>query len=282
MMIHNFVVSKKIVKLMAVDFDLGQSRFFSWNITPFLDDWFLHLSGIASAPGANFFGNVNAFLLRFQKRNKFGDELASLLGFEVTSFFRHLGDDSLLSIETFLWARLGNTATRSAKLSGNLFAFGLGCVFFDRYGGFGTFSPGPFATLLLSSVTLSNIFAFFVKDFFAFNNIVFNVMLMISSFAVGFINGFTFFGTFTFADQRGVAKFNFFFTSGLLVFNETRFGEGLVTFFLLLGLEIGSVGGVAFLIVTMFASDDFIIFGLLLHNNFIDTSLSSSSNGANA
>lgn len=184
MMIHNFVVSKKIVKLMAVDFDLGQSRFFSWNITPFLDDWFLHLSGIASAPGANFFGNVNAFLLRFQKRNKFGDELASLLGFEVTSFFRHLGDDSLLSIETFLWARLGNTATRSAKLSGNLFAFGLGCVFFDRYGGFGTFGPGPFATLLLSSVTLSNIFAFFVKDFFAFNNIVFNIMLMISSFAV--------------------------------------------------------------------------------------------------
>ena len=90
MMIHNFVVSKKIVKLMAVDFDLGQSRFFSWNITPFLDDWFLHLSGITSAPGANFFGNVNAFLLRFQKRNKFGDELASLLGFEVTSFFRHL------------------------------------------------------------------------------------------------------------------------------------------------------------------------------------------------
>ena len=76
-------------------------------------------------------------------------------------------------------------------------------------------------------------------------------MFMITGLTIRFINGFTFFGTFTFADQRGVAEFDFFFTSGLLVFNETRFGEGLVTFFLLLGLEIGSVGSVAFLIVTI-------------------------------
>ena len=97
-----------------------------------------------------------------------------------------------------------------------------------------------------------------------------------------FINGFTFAGTFTFADERGVAEFDGFFTGALFVFNEAILGEGLFAFFFLLGLEIGSVGGVALLTVAMFASDDVIILGFLLHDNLVNTSLSSCGNGADA
>jgi hypothetical protein len=233
------------------------------------------------ASGANFLGNINTFFLRFQKRYKFGDELTRLLGFEVTSFFRHLSDDSLLSIETLFWARCWDTGTRSAKLSGYLFTFSLGCVFEDGLGVFGTSGDGPFATLLLSSVSLSDIFAFLFKFLSTFHYIILDLMFMVPGFAVGFINGFTFFFTFTFANERSVAEFDGFFFGVFLIFDETRFSEGLFAFFLLLGFEIGGVGGVAFLTIAMFASDDVIIFGLFLHNNFVDASLSSVSNGSN-
>jgi len=280
-MIHIFVVSKNY-EIDGNGFDLGQSRLFRRDITPLLDDWFLDLSGVSSAPGANFLGNVNAFLLRFQKWHKFGDKLARLLGFEVASFFRHLCDDSLLFIETFLWAGCGDTCTRSTKLSRDFFTISLWCVFDNRPSFFGTSGHGPFATFGRSSVSLGDICAFFFKFFNAVNNIVLDLMRMVSSFTVRFINSFTFFFTFTFAEERSVAEFDGLFTGCLLVFNETGLGEGLFTFFLLLGLEIRSVGGVALLTIAMLASDDVIVLNCLFHDNLVDTSLSSGSNGADA
>jgi hypothetical protein len=133
------------------------------------------------APGANFLGNVNAFLLGFQKWHKFGDKLARLLRFEAASFFRHLDDDSLLFIKTFLWARSGGTTNFSAKFCGNFDTVGLWSVFGDRHGVFGTYSPGPFATLSSSTVALRNVLAFFFNYFFTVNNIVFDVMFVVRS-----------------------------------------------------------------------------------------------------
>ena len=92
----------------------------------------------------------------------------------------YICDDSLLFIKTLLWARFGDTSRRTTKLSRNFCAVGLRCEFL---GGFflntGAFSHWPFATLLLSSVTLSDILAFLLKYLFTFNNIILDLMHMI-------------------------------------------------------------------------------------------------------
>jgi hypothetical protein len=79
-----------------------------------------------------------------------------------------------------------------------------------------------------------------------------------------------------------VAEFDGFFTGGFFVFNEAILGEGLFAFFFLLGLEIGSVGGVALLTVAMFASDNIIVLDRVFHDNLVNTTFFSSSDGANA
>ena len=98
--------------------------------------------------------------------------------------------------------------------------------------------------------TLSDVFAFLFESFFTIDDIIFDLVLMESSFTLRFINGFTFFRTLALADQRGVAELDCFFFGLLLVFNETRFGEGLLAFFFLLGLKIGGVSSVALFTVS--------------------------------
>ena len=97
---------------------------------------------------------------------------------------------------------------------------------------------------------MSDVFALFFESFFTFDDIIFDLVLMESSFTLRFINGFTFFFTLAFANQRGVAELDSFFFGLLLVFNETRFGEGLLAFFFLLGLKIGGVSSVALFTVS--------------------------------
>jgi hypothetical protein len=97
---------------------------------------------------------------------------------------------------------------------------------------------------------LSLVDAFLFESFFAFDDIIFDLVLMESSFTLRFINGFTFFLTLALADQRGVAELDCFFLGLLLVFNETRFDESLIAFFFLLGLEIGGISSVALFTVS--------------------------------
>ena len=92
---------------------------------------------------------------------------------------------------------------------------------------------------------MSDVFAFFFECFFTFNDIVLDLVFVVTCYTLGFINGFTFFLTGTFTDQGSVTEFDGFITGGFLVFDETRLGEGLFTFFLLLGLKISGVGSVA-------------------------------------
>ena len=98
--------------------------------------------------------------------------------------------------------------------------------------------------------TLSDVFAFLFESVFTFDDIIFDLVLMESSFTLRFINGFTFFLTLALANQRGVAELDCFFLGLLLVFNETRFGKGLLAFFFLLGLKIGGVSSVALFTVS--------------------------------
>ena len=101
-----------------------------------------------------------------------------------------------------------------------------------------------------SFLTLSDFFAFLFESVFTIDDIIFDLVLMESSFTLRFINGFTFFFTRALADQRGVAELDCFFLGLLLVFNETSFGEGLLALFFLLGLKIGGVSSVALFTVS--------------------------------
>ena len=74
---------------------------------------------------------------------------------------------------------------------------------------------------------------------------------------------------------------NILLNSNLLVFNETRFLEVLLALFLLLGLKVSGVGGVAPLAVAMVALDVLIVLGLLNHHNLVNTPLTSGGNGSN-
>ena len=81
--------------------------------------------------------------------------------------------------------------------------------------------------------------------------------------------------------QRGVALLDGLIDSNLLVLDETVLPEVLLTFLLLLGLEVSGVGGVAPFGVAMLALDVVVILGLLNHDNLVDTTLTSGSDGAN-
>jgi len=216
---------------------------------------------------------------RLEQGDQFGDEFARLLRLQVASFFRDLTDDSLRLVETFFGTRLELTSGRPAELSGLLFTFGFRSVLFDRFGFFGAHLSGPFGALLFSGVTLGHIFTLLVLDGLTFHDIVFDFVLMISGLAERFVNGFTLFWTFTITNQRGVAKLDCLITGNFLVFNETRLGEGLFAFLLLLGLKVSGVGGMAFFTITMLASNGIIILGLFHHHHLVDATLPSGRDG---
>jgi len=69
--------------------------------------------------------------------------------------------------------------------------------------------------------------------------------------------------------------------SNLLVLNEAALFEILAAFFLLLGLKVGGVGGVALLGVAMLALNVVIVLSLLNHDNLVDATITSSSDGTN-
>ncbi len=67
--------------------------------------------------------------------------------------------------------------------------------------------------------------------------------------------------------------------SNLLVLDETALLEVLLAVLLLLGLEVGGVGGVAPLRVAMVALDVLVILSLFNHHDLVDTTLAGGGNG---
>ena len=134
----------------------------------------------------------------------------------------HISDDSLRLVETLFRTRFQVTTRRTAKFDRFGLTVGLGSVFLNGSGFLGTNLSGPFGTFFLSGITLGHVFAFLVLDSFALNNIIFNIVFMISCCASGFINGSTNFLSWAFADQRSVANFD------LQIFKNFNFGVELL------------------------------------------------------
>ena len=109
-------------------------------------------------------------------------------------------------VKALFLSRSENTARRTTQFTGNFFAFGFRgelCYFllFSV-----AFLYGPFGAFLLGGVTLSNIFALLFLDCLAGNNVVFNIVLVVPSLTLRFINCPAFLRTLTFANERSVAK----------------------------------------------------------------------------
>jgi len=261
---------------------LGEAGSGAGNVAPLLDDGLLDLAGVLPGSGADLLGDVDALLLGVEQGNELGDVLALSLGLEVASLLGNFLDDGFLLVEALLGSGGQDAARGTAKLAGNLLTFSLGSVLLDLLAVSLADLLGPFGTLLLGGVTLGDILALLFLDGLALNNIIFNVMFVVFGLTLGFVDGTALFGSFSFANEGSVAEFDGLFEGNLLVFDEARFLEVLFALLLLLGLEVGGVGGVATLGVRMVALDFLVVFGLLNHDDLVDTTLTGGGDGSDA
>jgi len=259
----------------------SKTRLFSGYITPLLDYRLLDLPWVNAGPGADLLGDVNTLLSGLEQRHQLGDMFALLLWLQVAGLFRDLRDDSLSLGKTLLWARLQLTARWATELLRHLLTLSLGRVLLDilLLGLANLF--GPLGTLLLGGVAISDILTFLLLNCLTLNNIIFNIMLMVPSFTLGLIDSFALYRTLSITDKRSVAELCLLLRSNLFVVNEAVLDEVLLTFLLLLGLEVSCVGGVTLLAVAMFALDDIIVLSLFNHDNLVNATLASCGNGSN-
>ena len=122
--------------------------------------------------------------------------------------------------------------------------------------------------------------SFFYLDGLALDNVILNIVFVITGLAHALVDGLTLLGSLSLADEWGVTELDLLIEGDLLVFDETVLDEVLLALFLLLGLEVGGVGGVTPLAVAVLALNDVIVFGLLNHDDLVDTTLTGGGDGS--
>jgi len=259
---------------------LGKAGLGGGHVAPLLHDGLLDLPGVLPGPGAHLLGDVDTLLSGLEEGDKLGDVLALTLGLEVTGLLGNLLDNGLLLIKALLLTA-DSLKLGAAKLKNDGLALGLGGVLGDTLLPGRALPPGPLGTLLLGGVTLGHILALLILDILALNNIILDVVLVEpgGAHALGDLLAAL---TRRLIGQRGVTLLDGLLNGDLLVLDETVLPEVLLAVLLLLGLEVGGVGGVAPLGVAMLAGNVVIVLGLLNHDDLVDTTLTSSSNVADA
>ena len=115
--------------------------------------------------------------------------------------------DGFLLLEALLGSGAKDTARGTAELTGNLLTVGLrGVLLHSLLRGSVALLDRPFGALLLGGVTLSDIFALFFLDGLAVDNVILNFVFVVTGLADRLVDGFTFFGTFSVADEGSVAE----------------------------------------------------------------------------
>ena len=94
---------------------LGKTRFLSWNVAPFLENWLLDSSWIGSGSGANFLGDINTLFSWTQLGHELSHMAASSLGLQVTVFLGSVLNNCLLFLVALLLSLLESTSSRSTK-----------------------------------------------------------------------------------------------------------------------------------------------------------------------
>jgi len=259
---------------------LGQARLGSWYVAPLLDNRLLDLPWVGARPGADLLGDVNTLLSRLKQGHQLGDVLALPLGLKVAGLLWDLLNNGLFLVKALLWPRCQFTARWTTEFSWNLLALSFRAVFLDDLFVRCADLFGPGGALLFSSVTLSDVFTFFLLNCFTAHNIILNFVLMVGGLALRLINGLTLLGSLSLTNKWCVTELDGLLRSNLLVVNETTLNEVLLAFLLLLRFKVSGVGGVALLAIGVLALNDVIVFGLLNHDNLVNAPLSGSSNGS--
>merc|ERR1739844_503517 len=107
---------------------------------------------------------------------------ARLLRLQITGLLRHLSNDCFFFVKTLLWSRLQDTTRGPTDISGNLFTISFWGIFEYRFGFLVANFPGPFGTFLFSSISLCNIFTFFILNSFTCYYIIINFMFVVPGF----------------------------------------------------------------------------------------------------
>jgi len=260
---------------------LSETRLGSGDIAPLLDNGLLDLPWVRAGPGADLLGDVNALLSRLEQGHQFGDMLALPLGLKVAGLLWDLLNNGLFLVKALLWPRCQFTAGGTTEFTWNLLALCFRAVFLDNLFVGCADLLWPCGTLLLSCITLSDILTFLLLNCFTAHNIILNFVLMIGGLTLRLINGLALSGSLSLTNKWCVTELDGLLRGDLLVVDETTLDEVLLAFLLLLRLKVGSVSGVTLLAVGVFALNDVIVFGLLYHNNLVNTPLSGSCYGSN-
>merc|ERR1712025_129010 len=254
---------------------LSKTRFLSWNITPFLNNWLLDSSG----SGTDFLGDINTLLSWGQLWNKLGNMLTSSLGLKVTVFLGSILNNSLDFIITLLWSLLESTTSWGTQFNRFLGTSSDGGVLLDWLLGDTANFLGPLGTLGVGGVARCLILTFLFNLSSALNNIIFYIMnlLLGPTFRLIFSSTDLLSRGITILDKRLSTDLDCLIESNLLIFNETGFSEVLFTVLFLLRLIVGDISGVTSLVIAMVTLDNIIILNLLHHFNLVNTSLAISS-----
>ena len=111
--------------------------------------------------------------------NKLGHMVTGSQGFKRALFCRFILDNSLGLVIADLFSLLESTTRRSTNLPGFLGTSSDGGVLLDLLFGDSTYLSGPLCALGLGGVSRGFILTLFILDGFTFNNIIFNLMLLL-------------------------------------------------------------------------------------------------------
>merc|ERR1712177_1096 len=253
---------------------LSKTRFLSWNITPFLNNWLLDSSGVGSGSGTDLLGDINTLLSWGQLGNQLGNMLTSSLGLKVTVFLGSILNNSLDFVITLLWSLLESTASRGTQFNRFLCTSSDGGVFLDWLLGDTANFLGPLGALGVGGVARCLILTFLFNLSSAHNNIFYIMNLLLGpTFRLIFSSTDLLSRGITILDKRLSTDLDCLIESNLLIFNETGFSEVLFAVLFLLRLIVGDIGGVTSLVIAMVTLDNIIILNLLHHFNLVNTSL---------